>query len=156
MKKGDIVGLMALVLFLGGLGYLFFFAPEASKYQAVDLPGSTLEVSPGMSWDVMQLFKVNLVQDGFITIHESLGGAPGPAIAVSGYLDKGLHDGTGVSLSTPLVHGQTYIGLLHVDNGDQVFVTQDDLPVTSGGEVVRVDFQSDVPVEEVSADEVTR
>lgn len=146
-KKSDIVSLIFILAAITGLGALFFIAPTKPAdlgYVPVELPGSTLAITPGASWASMQLFTVNLVQDGFITIHEAIGNAPGPIIGTSGFLDHGLHEGTGVQLKTPLTPGLTYIALLHVDNGDQVFTVVDDLPVSVDGQVVRVDFQSDV------------
>jgi hypothetical protein len=143
--KSNIAVFIVTLVVIVGLGALFFIAPaKPSAYTAVDVPGSTLAIYSGASWATMQLFTVNLVQDGFITIHEAIGSAPGPVIAASGILDHGFHDGTGVRLTTPLTPGQNYIALLHVDNGDQVFVVADDLPVSVDGQVLRVDFQSDV------------
>ncbi len=144
-KKTDIVVLVVILAAITGLGVLFFAAPPAKPdYVPVDVPGSTLAITPGASWANMQMFTVNLVKDGFITIHEAIGKAPGPIIATSGFLDHGLHEGTGVRLTTPLDPSKDYIALLHVDNGDQVFSVTDDLPVSVDGQVLRVDFQSDV------------
>ncbi len=146
LKKSDIIVFVIILAAIVGLAALFFIAPSAPAdlgYAPVEIPGSTLAVTPGASWEGMELFTVNLVQDGFITVHQSMGGAPGPIIGTSGFLDHGLHDGTGVKLDTPLVPGQSYIALLHVDNGDQVFTVADDLPVSADGQVVRVDFQAD-------------
>lgn len=144
-KKSDLAVLVVILACITGLGFLFFAAPAApTGYVPVDVPGSSLAITPGASWANMQLFTVNLVKGGFITIHDSIGKAPGPIIATSGYLDPGLHDGTGVHLTTPLDPSKDYIALLHADNGDQIFTVQDDLPVSVDGTVLRVDFQSDV------------
>ncbi|HCC83569.1 TPA: hypothetical protein DEP96_01850 [Candidatus Uhrbacteria bacterium] len=148
-KKADLVVLAVILVVIAGLGALFFAAPTAPVglgYVPVDVPGSTLAITPGASWANMQLFTVNLGKGGFITIHDAIGSAPGPIIATSGYLDPGLHDGTGVRLNTPLDPTKSYIALLHVDNGDQLFNVTDDLPVSVDGTVLRVDFQSDVAV----------
>lgn len=152
MQKGDWFSLGSIVVIIALVAMFFFLVPKSPKpgYGLVELPGSTLTVAPNMSWATMQMFNMTLVQDGFITIHESLGGAPGPVVA-SRYVDGiGLHEGVGVSLETPLLHGVNYIALLHVDNGDHVYVPEDDLPVSVNGIPVRADFQSDVPVEEVT------
>ncbi len=144
-KKSDIIVLVVILACIAGLGALFFAAPPAKPdYVPVDAPGSTLAITPGASWANMQLFTVNLVKGGFITIHDAIGKAPGPIVATSGYLDPGLHDGTGVRLTTPLDPTKDYIALLHADNGDQVFTVADDLPVSVDGTVLRLDFQSDV------------
>lgn len=138
MTKGDIVILACLALVVAGLGYIFFFAPEAPQagYHPVELAGSSLALAE--THEDAIVFSGTLVEGGFITIHQSYGGAPGPTVAASGYIEAGAHDY--IRVTAPLVLGYDYVALLHVDNGNETFVMTDDLPVTAGGQTVRVDF----------------
>lgn len=140
MKKDDVIGGVLVLAVLAGLGAFFLFAqngPELS-YLPVELPGSALEVVPEGDGEVG--VTVTLVQPGFVTIHQSIGGAPGPIIGVSGVLAPGQDVSATIGLTEALLTNLSYVGLLHVDNGDGKFVVKDDLPVTSEGKSVRADF----------------
>jgi hypothetical protein len=140
MKKDDIIGGVFLMVALLGLGSFFLFAksgPELS-YGPVEVTGSALAAvaSGENAVDVT----ATLIEPGFVTIHQSIGGAPGPIIGSSKYMDVGVDVSTVIALTEAMDAGIPYIALLHVDNGDERFVVSEDKPVTSGGVSVRADF----------------
>lgn len=144
MKRTDFIAPLFVMLAIAGLGYLFFLAPPAkdTTFAPVELPGSTLATVPGISSATAYVFEATLVEDGFITIHQSIGGAPGPIIAASALLLPGTYENIPVALATALVPGSDYVALLHVDNGDGAYIVNDDLPVKANGATVRADFRA--------------
>lgn len=143
MKKGDLAGLVMLLAAIGVLGLFFVLAPEAPEvdFGPVDVGGGSLEVlqSPSMTTVV---FSAELAKPGFVSIHESVGPAPGPVIGVSSLTTAGEHADQTIALREPMTPGLTYIALLHVDDGDAVYESSEDMPVKTDGAVVRVDFKA--------------
>lgn len=137
MTKGDVAFLLLVVIGVGGLGAIFAFAPQTPVYAPVEITGSTLSVVAPQDYRVDAT--VSLRKPGFVTIHQSLGGAPGPLVAVSMYLETTAVISS-IAVDPALIAGGKYVALLHVDNGDMRFSMDDDLPVTSDGAVVRADF----------------
>lgn len=140
MKKDDIIGGVLLLVAILGLGAFFLFARNAPQlsYGPVEIAGSTIVASAAGDGEVD--VTATLVKPGFVTIHQSIGGAPGPIIGSSGYIEAGTDVAMTLILTELMEPGMTYIALLHVDNGDQRFATAEDMPVTSGGVSVRADF----------------
>lgn len=142
MKKDDIIGGVMLLIVILAVGAFFLFAKQAPElaYGPVEIAGSTIVASASGDGEVE--VTATLIEPGFVTIHQSLGGAPGPIIGSSGYIEAGSDVPMTLILSELMEPGTTYIALLHVDNGDGTFVVKDDMPVTSGGVSVRADFTS--------------
>ncbi len=142
MKKDDIIGGAFLLTAILGLGAFFLFAENGSElaYGPVEIPGSTIAATASGDGEVEAI--VTLIEPGFVTIHQSIGGAPGPILGTSGYLETGADVGVTLMLSELMEAGTTYVALLHVDDGDERFAASEDMPVTSGGTSVRADFIS--------------
>lgn len=140
MKSNDIIGGVLLLGAIVGIGAFFLFAQKAPElaYGPVEIPGSTITATALGDGEVEVI--ATLIQPGFVTVHQSLGGAPGPIIGTSGYIDSGTDVAMTILLSESMSTGTTYIALLHVDNNDKQFVVADDMPVTNGGASVRADF----------------
>ncbi len=140
MKKDDYIGGALLLVALLGLGAFFLFAQNAPQlaYGPVEIAGSTIAAVASGDGEVE--VTATLVEPGFVTVHRSIGGAPGPIIGSSGYIESGFDVAMTLLLSELMETGMTYVALLHVDNGDEQFVAADDMPVTSGGASVRADF----------------
>ena len=140
MKRDDIIGSAFLLVAILGLGAFFLFAQQAPQlaYGPVEIPGST--ISAVASGDGEVEVTTTLIEPGFVTIHQSIGGAPGPIIGSSAYLEPGSDVGMTLILSERMETDTKYVALLHVDDGDARFNTADDMPVTSGGTSVRSDF----------------
>lgn len=140
MKKDDIIGGVLLLGAVFGLGAFFLFAKDGSEfaYGPVELTGSAIAAVAFGDDEVV--VTATLIEPGFITIHQSIGGAPGPIIGASEYIVAGADIGVTLNLSERMEPGVTYIALLHTDNGDERFIVSEDMPVTSDGASVRADF----------------
>ena len=142
MKKDDLIGGAMLLGILLIIGAFFVFAPEGKElsYGPVEVAGSAILATAPSDGEVD--VTAMIVKPGFITVHKSIGGAPGPVIGSSGYLDVGANQQV-TMMTTELMDPATpYVALLHVDNGDRRFVAVEDMPVTSNGASVRADFTS--------------
>ena len=124
--------------------------PEIT-YRPVELEGGSITVEDHDVVDVVTL-DAELVEPGWITIHFSMSGAPAEVVGTSDYLEAGTYEAMTIVLDEDMTPGWRYIALLHVDNGDQIFDIEDDLPVSVDGEVVRPDF---VAIPEAATAEVT-
>lgn len=138
MKKGDIFGLVSLVVMLGGLAALFAFAPERSEvaFQPIEVEGSALVLieagEPGVIVDAV------LGKAGFITLHDTIGDAPSTILASSDLLEEGIHSALILSVSGGLNLEGSYVMLMVADDGDGVYEPGVDRPVMVNGEVIRV------------------
>lgn len=138
MKKGDIFGLVSLVVMLGGLAALFAFAPERSEvvFAPIEVKGSALVLveagEPGVVVDAV------LGKSGFITLHSMIGNAPSTILASSDFLEEGIHSALTLSVSGGLALGEGYVMLMVADDGDGVYEPGVDRPVMVNGEVIRV------------------
>ena len=143
MQKGDILGLVMMTAGVALLAAFFIFADEAPElsYAPVDVGGGSLEVPSGQTSLTEVSVNANLARAGFVTIHRSVGPAPGPVMGTSSLLPEGEQTSI-IKINGEMIPGYTYIALLHVDNGDGVFVATDDMPVQVDGTVVRVDFDA--------------
>lgn len=139
--KRDILIIAAIIAVLAILGIYFIYAPKASQiaYGPVDVGGGSIAVEDQLKLDRVVL-DATLAVPGFITIHESMTDAPTAIIGTSKYLEAGEYEDLTIMLDIEMTAGYKYITLLHADNGDGVYVTNDDMPVEVNGEVVRPDF----------------
>ena len=83
MKKDDIFGGVILLIVILGIGmflYLAKSAPELS-YGPVEIAGSAIAATAPGDGEVDIV--VTLIKPGFITIHRTIGSAPGPIIGSS-------------------------------------------------------------------------
>lgn len=142
MQKGDWIGLGMTGVAIAIFGALLWSAPEAPEvdFGPVDVGGGAVSI-PAQTLAGAVTFSAELAKPGFVSIHESVGPAPGEVIGVSSLLPEGATTDATISLSTEMIPGLTYIALLHVDNGDGMYRTDDDMPVKTDGSVVRVDFK---------------
>ena len=153
MKLSEWSSVIVAVVLLAVLGGYFVFSEPAPEitYKPVELSGGSITVEDQPQTDSVML-STELVEPGWITIHFSMSGAPAQVVGTSPYLEAGVYEDLVIPLDEEMLAGWRYIALLHVDNGDQRFVIEDDLPVSVGGEVVRPDF---VAVPEEATTEVT-
>lgn len=144
MKKGDIFGLVSLIVMLGGLAALFAFAPERSEvaFQPIEVSGSALVLieagEPGVVVDAV------MGTPGFITLHATIGDAPSTILASSDLLEEGIHSALTLAVPGGLNSEGGYVMLMVADDGDGIYEPGIDRPVMVNGEVIRV------PVEIVS------
>ena len=145
MKKDDIFGGVILLIVILGIGmflYLAKSAPELS-YGPVEIAGSAIAATAPGDGEVDIV--VTLIKPVFITIHRTIGSAPGPIIGSSGLISAGENVSVTILVTEQMDAGSPYIALLHVDNDDGKLVIPQDMPVTSNGASVRSDFSYEVP-----------
>lgn len=139
MKTANIITVLGVVALIGGIGAFIAFSEPAPE-----IDGTQVEVEGAVLLEayVPSLEAINAVIDvpvmSFVTVHESLGGAPGPIIAQSGLMEPGKRM-TSMAARPLLTPGAEYIVLVHKDNGDSVYSPDTDLPITSDGDVLRAD-----------------
>lgn len=140
MKK-DLALFTLVILIIGALAAFLVFAPKADTlgYRPLDVGGGSITLGQQLDFDTVTL-DAELAAPGWITIHESMSGAPATIIGTSQYLEIGTYNDLVIPLTSEMIPGYRYITLLHVDNGDSVFVANDDYPVMTNGTVVRPDF----------------
>ncbi len=142
MKKDDIFGGIILIIVIAAIGVFLYFAKSAPElsYGPVEVVGSAISVTTPTKYETKIL--VTIVKPGFVTLHRSVGSAPGPMIGVSDLLNIGENVEVDIKLSDEMTEGEPFVLLLHVDDGDGMFVVTDDMPVKSNGDIVRADFIS--------------
>lgn len=140
MKKDDIFGGVILLIVIAAIGLFLYFARPAPElaYAPVEIAGSLIAATAPGDGEVD--ITTTLIKPGFVTIHKSIGSAPGPIIGSTGLIAVGENSVT-ILTSELMEPGSSYIALLHVDNGDGKLVISQDMPVTSGGASVRADFK---------------
>lgn len=151
MQKQEGIWLGVAIACVVALAAFFVFAPKSSptSYAPQDIGGSLLYISSGSTLDALH-FDATLAKPGFITIHQAVGPAPGPIAGVSSLIEAGTYEDFAVPVSS-LTPSGGYVALLFVDNGDGVFVSGEDMPVSSEGRVVRVDFKAPAAAAEEAA-----
>lgn len=159
--RNELITLAIIVIFVALMGVYVWTAPRPSElaYVPIEVETGAIEVADQPELGQVTLDVVDVSDGAFVTIHESLtaagGGAPAAIIGVSEYLAPGQHEGVSILLSQEMLPGYPYIALLHKDNGDRVYVTDDDLPAMVDGVVVRPSFTASPPTDteqEESAD----
>lgn len=137
MMRENIVTVSAVVLGLGLLGYIVFFAPKAPEvnFGAVEVPGTVFTEYSETSEGVITV-KGEMGAPGFVTVHKSIGGAPGAIIGQSGYLENGPFMASMVA-QEKVMPGDTYIILAYKDDGDASLQVDPDMPIKVDGKVVR-------------------
>ncbi len=145
MKK-DFLGLGAVIIILAIIGLFFMIAPDASPdFGPVEVDIGLIEVDDQYDLNQVYLYVENS-EPGFVTIHESMDIAPGETIGISEYFYDGSYDYT-IDLTSTMIPGDTYIAILHVDDGDEVFNMDDDMAAMVNGEVVRPSFEAGYYIE---------
>lgn len=135
------------IIILACIGAFFMFSKDADpEYGPVELQGSSMIVADQSSVSEIYI-DVEVVEPGFVTIHESMGDAPTNMVASSGLITAGHYDRSLIIPSVPLLDGATYIAILHMDDGDGVLDIQKDKPISVDGQVVRQSFKVGVDSE---------
>lgn len=141
MKK-DLLFFFVVLTIVLLFGAFILYAPKSSpiSYRPVDVGGGAITVENQPENLTQVTLDAEVAADGWITIHESMSGAPAAIIGVSDLLSVGNHPDLVIPLREEMIPGYRYITLLHVDDGDGVFEPLQDYPVEVDGEVVRPDF----------------
>ena len=159
MKK-DFVLLTIVMVFVVLLGVYFWMTPKAPElaYHPIEVDGGSITVEDQEQFDYVKL-DAEIVEAGWITIHQTISvaqGAAAPAdiVGTSDFLEPGSYEDLMINLSRSLNPGEKYTAILHVDDGDQQYVTEDDMPASVDGVVVRPDFIAIGPPSEGEEEDV--
>jgi hypothetical protein len=139
MQKGDFLGLAIVVVLLVGIALFFAYAPKAPPadiYAPVELTGSSITLG-GKTGEQAITLSAEVKEPGFVSVHQAFGEAPGPVVGHSPLLTAGTHTDFTVETTEPLFPPNEYFLLLIKDDGDGIYEAGIDLPVMSGGEVVK-------------------
>ena len=71
-----------------------------------------------------------LEKPGFVVVHENAGGQPGDLIGASHFLSAGNNSGIKILVTTSA--GNSYLAMIHNDDGDGAFNAENDRPATDG------------------------
>lgn len=139
MKK-DILFIIAVGVLTILAAFYFLNSSKVSEvaFAPVDVGGGSITITDQNQLDFVS-FQAELVKPGFITIHRTISTAPAGVIGTTELLKAGNHDLI-LYLTNDMQPGFKYAAILHLDDGDGVFVAQEDFPVITNGEVVRPYF----------------
>lgn len=138
----ELTALIASIFLLIVVGYFIFLAEKVDEfaYRPIDIGGGSIMVDNQDDLNKV-ILSVELVEPGFVAIHESMSGAPARLMGSSEYLEAGFYEDLEIILNTPMLPGFRYISILMFDqNKNQIFDLGVDLPVEVDGQVVRPDF----------------
>jgi len=92
-----------------------------------------------------QSVRVSLVvlgKDGWVAIHENDSGQARKTAFGAQWLPSGTHRDTTVELLRPTVEGKSYFAVIHDDNGDKKYSSNDDIPrKDSLGNAIMMEFR---------------
>ena len=150
--KSDYLILFVVLILVALFGAALFLAREAPEitYKPIDVGGGSITIADQTQLDTV-VFDVELAAPGFVTIHRTMSAAPAEIIGISQYLEAGSYANFTMQLQEEMLPGYKYAALLHADNGDKIYVTDDDLPVTTDGEVVRPYFVATPTTDDLTA-----
>lgn len=138
----DALPLVIPFVIVGGLVLLLTKAPAAPEltYVPKEYTGSEVMVQGQPSGAQAIISTVSAKTASFITVHESLSGAPAQIIGQSALLPVGDYSNVAIRLTQETLPGYRYIVLLMADDGDGVYEPGIDVPVMSEGQVIKRDF----------------
>lgn len=138
MQKGDWIGLVIVGGMLTAIGLFLLLAKQVPQvtYAPVEITGTSVSATAVAGEPTVHL-SAEVKQPSFIAIHQALGDAPGPVIGHSPLIAVGTHENLTVETTEALQTGTDYFVLMFADDGDGVFEAGVDLPIMSGGQVVK-------------------
>jgi hypothetical protein len=109
-------------------------------------PANRVTMNDQYPGNVVYISSIQMDQPGYVAIHANNNGTPGKVIG-SAHLDKGINANIKVTLSQPLIDGQTYYAMLHGDDRDGKFSeTKDPALKDSKGDVIMHVFKASTAV----------
>ena len=150
-KKIVIVGIVILVV-VGGARY---WGTDASvKQNEPTLPDdasslkmvvgrNAININEQRARTLATVSFVILEKKGYVIVREMKNGNPGDIIGISALIPAGQSSHVAVALSKALEDGSTYAAMLYEDDGNEVFDSASDVPVTSDdGSGIMMEFQA--------------
>lgn len=155
-----LVGFLGLVL-VGAIGFVWYNNKERTKnIQKIEAPqnqnineptsagivlegGNAINIEEQESGDIALVNLAVLDKAGFVVIHAlTTDGKPGEVIGHSEILEKGQNENIEIEVDPTLKTGQSYLAMLHSDNGDKDFGTEkEDVPLKDEeGNIISMKF----------------
>lgn len=133
---GFICGLLA--------GYVLFYTPtiltpseyadngkiKAPIVKTISKSAEEFTISTQIPGPVAIVDNLQMKQDGWIAVHDDTNGQPGKILGAN-YYKIGTYQNAKIPLLRSMEDGQSYILVLHTDNGDGYFDYKIDIPLLS-------------------------
>jgi hypothetical protein len=143
MKRDVVFGIAVFVIIMAFGLYLLAFEPAAEVgYRPLEVEEAELIIPNQLGLNAVEVERASIPVPGFISIHESLSGAPAAPIASSQLLAPGVYEDIIIDIESGLNPQLGNVALLLADDGDGVYEPGIDLPLSVSGEVVRVRFEA--------------
>lgn len=144
MNKKNIIWLAVGIVLVILVGYFFWgqkiaFAPskntQATSTQQknsdpVVVASSKIVVSGQIPGEVVLISDVTMDEAGWVAVHDNNNGQPGNILGAY-YLPAGTYTNQMVPLLRGVVDGNSYLVVIHQDDGDKVFDYKIDTPITN-------------------------
>lgn len=135
MKKWVFITLIIILLGLVSLGVISNDRVRSDSELNISYFDSSVEnminVENQIVDESVRVKEAILNQSGFIVIHKDSSGAPGKIIGISNLLEPGDYSGIKIDTSEEVQDGDRLYAMIRKDNGDSVFDTQEDNPITN-------------------------
>lgn len=104
--------------------------------------GNGLQVRTQTAGNAVVVDTALLESPGFIVIHKKTGSKPGAILAQSQLLPAGASEIISIAMPEALTTWETYIAMLHTDNGDSEFNAEEDASILNegGDKMIMVEF----------------
>ncbi len=140
--------LVVALTLVAGIGYYFRYYPFSKTEKTSSglfLGQNAIYVQDQPPGQTITIAFASLEKDGFVVIHEGKDAKVGAVIGKSSLLPRGEAENLSpIVLSRKTLDGETLFAILHRDNGDKTFNSQDDIPITdSEGNPFMMQFMID-------------
>ncbi len=155
-SKNMVIGVIVVIVILLIGTYLFTRNPASqttevspSPTEMVSVGGDRLAVGEQFPGGTLYFDSVTFANGGWVVVHESDAGKPGKVIGAK-YFPKGSNPGSVDLGNNKMVTGNSYIVMLHSDNGDMKFSeTTDPAILDSAGNPIMTTVKASKTPEEV-------
>ena len=130
-EEGFSISLVIVVLLVViSVVYFVFIKKPAGEINPLLIGDNAIYVSNTKPAIIVPIGFAILKDGGYVVIHEESVDRPGTIVGNSALLSQGENRDFEVMLSRKSVDGEALYAMLHFDNGDGVFNSTDDLPIT--------------------------
>ncbi|MCH7529606.1 hypothetical protein IIB50_00615 [Patescibacteria group bacterium] len=160
MNKTVLTLVVIAVALLGGY-YVFTTSPagdgQVANVASVLTQDNDVYAEDQLAGSTVVVRGVKLSAPGYVVIHlVAQDGSAGDIVGNSELLSEGITENVSVNLAGVSEVGDAFVAMLHSDNGDGVFNTEEDAPTVDGTEIVVMQFDIVAEIAEATeVDEVT-
>ena len=127
----------------GGKGSSTSNESMTNTQENANMPGAVnrIVMSDQYPGNVVYLNSAQFENPGWVVIQDNNSGNPGEVLGKT-YFDSGINPGK-ITLSKPMIDGNTYYAVMYSDNGDKVFDPATDKPLTdANGNIIMKVFHA--------------